>query len=290
MSGLWARTLLLLCFWQPVADAQDSPAPFLSPQDVAASFRYDGNLELRDVTQSSRSSNRGVIWSGYFAARDNTFVPTTITMASGGSILTPQLLRQLDAMVRLDPTVAQRAAAPPLAQSITLSNGAKGFVFQSGLGPGGFGYSAIATTADGAFDVAVSLNFPSSAPIQKTGRTGPYYEAIMNKGAAGIPSTLEEVIARVFAFAERRLRDTKIVANQNAAAASLSGSPSSTLADATGTANPIISATPTSSPEKSESGSANVGLWVFTAAAVIAAIVGALFIYGKKRRARSRNE
>lgn len=283
MSRRWSNLLFLFWLWNFAPHAQGSD-PFITPQDVAASFRYDGDLELRDVTQSNRSSNQGVIWSGHFTASDNTFAPATITVAAGRSILTPDLARRLGGITRLDPAPAQRAAAPPLAKAITLSNGAEGFVFQSGMGPGGFGYSAVATTADGAFDVAISLNFSSSAPIEKTARTGPYYEAIMNNGAASVPSILEETIPRVFAFVEPRLRDTT-AGNQNAVALPPALTPTTAIIS---TETPAASSSPASPAEKYQNRFQGFALWitVFTVATVS---VGVWLFRGRKGRMPSRN-
>jgi hypothetical protein len=285
MTPQQRSVLLLFCVCGFLARADQASEPFVTSENVATSFRYDGDLMLRDITASTRKTNPGIIWSGHFTASDNTFAPTTITVAKGGSLLTPELSRHLEDLVRSDPALAQSVEAPPLAQRIPLSDEAKGFIFQSGVGPGGFGYSAVATTADGVFDFVVSLQFASSSPIGKTDRTAPYYEALMKKGEAGVPSVLEEITPRLFAVVKPRFRDM-IAANQVTVPPSPSPLPVAPSANA---ASPAASASSTTPLEQSGAPIPNLEIWIVIFAAGALGLA-TIFIYRRKGRDSSRRD
>jgi len=172
------KYLLFYCFliWtQCLLSAQSQTRNLIfSPQSVAKSFNYRGELNLVDNSESVRDQVSGkLFWSRIFTSNDGSFVPAVITLASGGSVLTNQLQSKLELAIAKMPK-AETVGTPRPCERVQLSDGSKGYAFVTGVGAGGSGCCAIVTSSDHRYDLVLTLNFPGNGePIKQTELTRP---------------------------------------------------------------------------------------------------------------------
>jgi len=116
-------------------EAQTLPhvSPVISPDRLAASFQYSGNLDCRDITNHDMQDL-------VFNASDNSFFRVSIAVANSGSILTTQVKAALD-------------AHPEQEQQITLEDGTEAYILQNVP-------LILMTSKDGRFDLKIGVMPP----------------------------------------------------------------------------------------------------------------------------------
>jgi len=107
--------------------------PVISPQQLASSFHYLGDLEVQDLTDCETQYL-------IFSASDNSFFRVLVTIDKAGSILTPQLQAVFD-------------ARPTEQELVTLGDGTKAYIVKNIP-------IIMMTSRDGRFDLKIGIGPP----------------------------------------------------------------------------------------------------------------------------------
>lgn len=283
LSGVVAILVLLI---RGAVDAQTDESTGRIPSDqVARAFGYDGTLEVEDITDRNRRKNPRIISSHVYSAADHTFAPTTITLGPAGSILTKELASEFRSALEKERASPATPSEPIFVREVALDGERSGFVFLSGVGPGGTGYSAVLNDPQQNRDIAVAVNFSAANPVQKSERNQLYFENLMRRDHAAVLDMLRDTIPQLAALADTVLQSrdkADLVISKAAATPALS--PSFAPQEAPVAVPAPTPAEPNKGPDENES---NGMLWALVCVIVALAFTAGALAWRKRQRVPS---
>jgi hypothetical protein len=175
-------------------------SPLGEPAEVARLFGYSGNdLVVSDVTATAnaQAKRRGIelIAAYQYSSPSNGFLPVSVAVARGGTLLTPQLRMRFE-QARAEALAVGRPA--PI-QTVEALSGVTAFVGSPVFGPGGESWRALVTVPNLGVDLSISVGVPSDKSSFKIDWDSDYGRGMQSE------HFWEDRLSRAIAIASRAL-------------------------------------------------------------------------------------
>jgi hypothetical protein len=203
---------------------------------MARALRFDGDMRVEDITRAARFRNPNVLWSGNFLSSNGALPATTIVVAKGGTELTADAKQKFLAASKHEIPLPNGQVVPPTTTPLRLADGAEGFSYLAGFGPGGTSYAAVVTTPDGKYDIAIGMGFAAESANQNTPQSSENNASLSR--ASDVVATLESALRTIYPTVTHNMSFTLAELTPSAPAAVFSPPETKTVSETPATHTP----------------------------------------------------